>query len=305
MSYASVMRGLILAAFLIPISVVSLAEPSGNPESEPQEAKSEQAERQPEPKPVMITPAQPVGQPAVIENNAPIKRSKGEEARDTAEEYREANLAAQTRMADAFEELVERTDAQITATYIEIFLLVWAVIAAAAAAWYAGKAAKSAQAAVEVTHAAVEVTSKTAERQLRAYIHVQEAVIHWKDNILSAQIQLRNGGQTPAYRVAFFMRIVTHNEKDFAIPGANDMHGSCDWGPGHVMTLSPEKPNIEINMWRDICSKKQPCFVWGVIRYFDTFQRERRYTNFRFTMQSDLANNNAQLLPCDDGNNSN
>lgn len=133
LSYATVKRGLILAAFLIPISVVSFAEPVSKPIYEEQEAQTEQNEQRPE-----IAPA-----PLAVQGEAQEQPSPDEPGSNGTHYYEEADLHAQVRMAKATENLVKLTDRQFWATIVEITLLIGAVCAAVWAAVAASNAAKA------------------------------------------------------------------------------------------------------------------------------------------------------------------
>ena len=281
-----------LAALLIPVSVESFGEPRSNPVAEQKETETEQPEQ--EPKPLPATPA------SVVQEKAREVTTKEEERPQEDEYYRKANLDAQVRMAEASQDLVKLTMQQLRARIFEMVLLVGAVGAAVWAAMSATKAAAAAQ-------ASVEVTSRMAERQLRAYVNVETAMISWKENTLFVEISFRNGGQTPAYDVATFAKTAIAEEKKFLTPSIDEIPPLGDWGPGEKFTITTGLTSVTIDDWHNICAKKQPFFVWGVVRYFDAFRREQRHTNFRFKMQDGLVGHIDRTKPtlCPEGNRSN
>src|SRR5712671_1328997 len=70
-------------------------------------------------------------------------------------------------------------------------------------------AANSARDASEAASRTVKTMERTAERQLRAYVHVSGAKIVdvGKPDVRTAQVSVRNCGQTPAYNMRFWVGI--------------------------------------------------------------------------------------------------
>lgn len=292
LSYASVKRGLILAAFLIPVSIVSLADPPSNPVTEPQKAKTEQTEQKPEPKPATVAP--------IGEEKTPKKAPEDGDAGKKAEYYKKADLDAQVRMAQASEELVEIADRQFTATIVEIILLILAVFAALWAAWSATKAANAAQ-------AVVEVTTETAKRQLRAYFAISKCTFREMPDvsgiILSAT--LTNSGATPAFNVrlegeAFEADYPLSTEKPHPIPKSE--HSTIVGAGANILcTRLVFVKGLEATMNR-IKTRQAGLWIQGTAFYDDCFGKPH-FLRFRHVFCGTQAGDNVMVLQPDrDGN---
>lgn len=62
------------------------------------------------------------------------------------------------------------------------------------------KAANAARDSADAARAGLELTKDVAKRQLRAYVHVTETRIFWKNGAYVLVARFRNSGQTPAYK---------------------------------------------------------------------------------------------------------
>ena len=107
-------------------------------------------------------------------------------------DHEEADLCQQWRAAKASEKSAAFAESQWLWNWLQLVV----TIATVAAAWAAIIAAKEAQ-------KSVSLTENPAERQLRAYVYVDEVIVENIDDPEKAfvKIMIKNGGQTPAYEL--------------------------------------------------------------------------------------------------------
>lgn len=182
------------------------------------------------------------------------------------------------------------------------------------AADYADAMVKEAK---ETTKAAIEATAVTreiGERQTRAYICIDSAVLKEPvlGNPIQASVTFKNTGQSPAYNVSGWCRIVA-GEKAFSAArkdGSGIMIQFGDIGgnvtrsfPYPAETTSPHTPNIANHI-----RKGGKIYVFGELRYFDAFKREpdiKKATRFRYFYRSDSGSSEEYTMLADEkGNNS-
>jgi hypothetical protein len=154
------------------------------------------------------------------------------------------------------------------------------------------EAANAAKDSADAAKKAVELSDKTAERQLRAYIYIDEAhmVSHGDNEFWRAQVVFKNFGQTPAYGVVTptdFYRSVSSTTYDFQEPPADLSLTPNDWGPGQKISVFAKSDQAftkeEADRFRN---ESWVIFIQGVIKYKDAFGNERR-TNFRLKYHPD------------------
>jgi hypothetical protein len=138
----------------------------------------------------------------------------------------------------------------------------------------------------------VKGAEKTAERQLRAYVSVDGAVIihandGWSPNF---RIKIQNYGQTPAYEVssrsAVTFVVIAGGAPNWEQLPKNPTHPS-DLGPGqnHEETLIIHHDPWQI-MKAEIEKKSGICYLFGEITYRDIFGADH-YTRFRLEVGAD------------------
>jgi len=148
----------------------------------------------------------------------------------------------------------------------------------------------------------------TAERQLRAYVHIDLNEFSRFDitpgRILQAGIVLRNSGQTPAYDVVVVSDIECHPYPQFGMgsPIDDDKEGSravlnagqqIYFKPFSKITVSTEdSEQIESGGWRP--------YIFGSITYRDVFGK-KRLSEFRLVSDESGCGNRG-LTYCREGN---
>jgi len=131
-----------------------------------------------------------------------------------------------------------------------------------------------------------DIASDTAQRQLRAYICLDTAALHFPTkNSPVAMVNFKNCGQTPAYEVHGWIHtwITTHplQEKLPALPIDYLMIASNTLGPGTLTKfVAPKKPPLLGFVASQLGTPQCTYYVYGQILYRDIFGKER-YTNYR------------------------
>ncbi|WP_420403578.1 hypothetical protein [Nisaea sp.] len=166
---------------------------------------------------------------------------------------------------------------------------------------------KAAAKANAITGRAVREAAKSAERELRAYIHIKSANICntlSKDTLPFVQIVWRNFGQTPGRRLIHFS-IIRFAEPDFSDFRMIDYSWATmgDMAPGH-----DEPSVVPLAIWhkhKDRIAKGEiAVFVFGQLTYVDAFGAPRE-TNYRLKMLVDSRGiRDGRLIQCNDGNTS-
>jgi len=129
----------------------------------------------------------------------------------------------------------------------------------------------------------VRGAEKTAERQLRAYVINWRAIISnvTAGEIPEVEIEVKNFGQTPAYRVRHVARItlaIFPLIEDLALPPALSR---ITVGPGSIFFLRARLSEpLGADHVDGLKSGELAIYVVGEIRYVDAFARDR-WTNYR------------------------
>jgi hypothetical protein len=227
--------------------------------------------------------------PELIAANDPPKTSEEKQPRKEAEDGGEDRVIARQGAAAA-----ERQ-----ADYAEISLWVGG-LAAIATAWAAIEAGRAATAASKSN----EIARETAKSELRAYVFISTArIAHLKREAPHAFIEIKNFGQTPAYRVnhAFKFYISLIGEPpELSFP--NNV-SSADLGPGQVqpaaLIMSKERWAARKPL---ISNGAATLFVIGRITYRDAFGEDRS-TSYKFKLWHDESGvRDGELICCEDGN---
>lgn len=153
--------------------------------------------------------------------------------------------------------------------------------------------AKAAKEAADATRESVELAQSTAERQLRAYILIEDVLFRFIENesAIDYTMVLRNSGQTPGYNLrtrvnvrigeppAPYTDLEPGNSASIIAPNA-----SVNMGPRRI-NLAPETP-------ADLRSGKQKIYIWGRADYTDAFGNDRYFT-FQGTNGDEIVNTDA------------
>lgn len=186
---------------------------------------------------------------------------------------------------------------QVGLFYVQLRLIRESLDDAKVAAGAAKDAAIVAKIQAGTAEATLRVLQDTAEKELRAYIFVNEATFQMEpDGRWAILIKLRNSGQTPAYDV----RAVV--ERDFAAPRNEasvfpltdeaDIFPTFTFAPQspHTIHLPCDEPPLDIargqDGWYAISQSDMRAYVWGRIDYstfgkphWTTFQMVNYFSN--------------------------
>jgi len=134
--------------------------------------------------------------------------------------------------------------------------------------------------------------SETAQRQLRAYLHVDDVVMslmnsHWNPNI---QIIVKNYGQTPAYNIintfTFRPLVKESDEMMFNLDRIEPVE-LADLGPTQKTFSTSSMP---VNQWNELkpilIARAWQFYVFGRLDYHDAFGKARR-TEYRYRLLID------------------
>jgi hypothetical protein len=131
----------------------------------------------------------------------------------------------------------------------------------------------------------------TAERQLRAYVHVRDVVMAMMNEGCDPNIMIiiKNFGQTPA------REIVNTHEVQVALDPSESSFVLDRAKRGEIVDLAPGQEtfsrfSIPFNQWEDmkpgLNAKKQVFYVFGRIDYVDVFNKPR-WTEYRYELRVD------------------
>jgi hypothetical protein len=140
--------------------------------------------------------------------------------------------------------------------------------------------------ATKEMQAAGTLASDTAEKQLRAYVCVDSALLKFKrPDVPEVQVHYSNRGQTPAYDVRSWIHMwIERHPLTVTLPLPPDgfQMGMAVLAPGakpYVQVIE-KKPPVPMNVIRQVGTPEGTIYVYGEIRYKDIFQKER-LTKFR------------------------
>lgn len=226
----------------------------------------------------------------IIEDPNEAERARDREQRaenheaDDLEAQREAARAA-TRSADAAEDQIWPTKAQVGLATVGTFLLF---------------------VSLGLTWAALTVTRQTAKRQLRAYVGISKGQVGLvaADNPITGIIMCANAGQTPAHECRVWYNVdVLENGKPLQLTEARaKSNGVSIHLPGMqskhpIHTLNVILPEDLLLLQNDAAT----IIIYGEITYKDIF-REKHTTRFRMQSGSYLNGTFTDLAFCDEGN---
>ena len=184
---------------------------------------------------------------------------------------RNSNYCVQWRTAVATER-----QAEYSLTSLDLIRLTLA--ASVVAAFAAGAAAVAAW-------RTVRTMQETGERQLRAYITIEDGAIFLNSPAagnVAVFIRFKNGGATPCYKVRswhLFSRRATQN-LPFNETSAFESEGVH--GPNSFFSQTSNMP-ITADELQAVREARESFFVWGRVEYLGAFG-ERRYFSFKTTM---------------------
>ena len=143
--------------------------------------------------------------------------------------------------------------------------------------------------AADAARDSIKLPGDASERQLRAYVLVQEVIFvfpHGPTGKAYINTIIKNFGQTPCYKaiVKFECDICPTKLPDFIIPFTNnaETHSNVIIAPGHMHTITIDR-TAEVSgegQWAAFKRAGKCTYVWGRIDYMDAFGQPH-FTTFQ------------------------
>lgn len=160
------------------------------------------------------------------------------------------------------------------------------------------------------THLLWKSGKEHSERELRAYIFVDNALINriGINDHIEAVVRVRNGGQTPAYNFNSRSAVWIDECPSYRFPVEEWKPSTISLGPESVRDLRPNSQNVVTRQqWDKIEVGELAIYVAGEIQYTDIFGRQHVtkhrgfFLNYRqnWSLDGDLP-----IRPSEDGNDS-
>lgn len=228
------------------------------------------------------------GQPTQIDEKNIAEREHLNSPCEIGDDKRNSELCAQWKAADAAADSAKWSEFSF---WLAAFVGTLTLMAAAAAAYYARLAALYTQAgALEAKKSAatgieaVNISEDTARKQLRAYVCIEECILIEEEDLLffSAQILIKNYGQTPAYDVKITAKAKTIGSSifeffDISVSNTQATEPTI-LGPSAAMTKSIYN-ELQIDELTAITTEICNIFIIGIIEYRDIYNSIQS-TNF-------------------------
>lgn len=165
-------------------------------------------------------------------------------------------------------------------------------------------AADAAQKSADAAERTVSTMKDTAERQLRAYLVVENAQII--PNPQRINIIIRNTGQTPAFDVqhwgsASMKAFPLSTTEDFPAPSGLLFMSKNTVGPGITVHKYIVIPLFSAIDTAELVSGQKAIYVWGDVTYRDAFN-VIRHTRYRAMAGGNVGFQGNSLAYCDEGN---
>jgi hypothetical protein len=150
----------------------------------------------------------------------------------------------------------------------------------------------------------VEEGNETARRELRAYVALREASIHnfAVDEKPEIHLKLTNYGRTPAYRLR--VTLDTNIRPDAGeLPTLQEVtQAAGHLAPGaDFQSLKTPEWIVSRQQYFALQTPSHTLFVYGIVRYVDTFGQER-FTKFRLMTGGLAGIRDEMLATCGEGN---
>lgn len=188
-------------------------------------------------------------------------------ARETLRNEREMVIQA-TRTTNSAEEELRQSWQQTLIAFLQALLTVLALVFTGWAAFAASRASRAAE-------RSVKQAEKSANVQLRAYVHVEEVHMLWTANTKPLfDVTCRNTGQTPAQWFEISIKCVV-KRKDDAVPPV-PLEGRAQRWPVPIGSDAIRSARVEGDIdeeidWEKIVRSRSAIFALGRLRYKDVF----------------------------------
>jgi hypothetical protein len=253
-----VIAGVLLALWFS--TVVAMGPPSGSIQQDDQRKQAQREQPTPSPQPQSHAVAEEKQQPT---------QKEAECSNEGQPSYYDCLI--QLRTARAAEQQARSAEDQAfyakVAAVIAGAALVFAAVAAAAALW------------------TVYTMKDSAERQLRAYISIEDGAVVMNSPALghvTAFIRFKNGGATPGYKVRAWQRFSRRPTQEDPFHEAHPFESEGVHGSGDIFSLSTTLA-ITPEQLQAVREGSVSFFVWGRVEYLDAFD-DPHYFTFKTVM---------------------
>ena len=153
----------------------------------------------------------------------------------------------------------------------------------------------------------------TTRAQLRAYVFVSGAkIVHGieDNNIVEAFVEIKNSGQTPAYKLTVVNGIVLGpypppQSLPLAVPDKDYLslvRTRMDLGPGDkTFPVTRAGRPLTLEDKANLVAGAMAVWVYGEIRYRDAFCR-KQWTKYRLIIGGPFGVSGGELIGCEEGN---
>ena len=179
----------------------------------------------------------------------------------------------------------------------------------------AREGAAAAKASAEAALRSIELARENAERELRAYVCVDNAEIKFTYGVPEGTVIFKNFGQTPAYDVRTWIHTWNWMHPltiPLPEPPPNFPMATNILAPGafEIMPIPPKPPIPEEHLNSEVGTKTWTIYVYGKVTYRDAFSKDR-HTKFRLMYGGtegvpgkDFTSGTLLLVPDSEGNES-
>jgi hypothetical protein len=136
-----------------------------------------------------------------------------------------------------------------------------------------------AEKSADVGLAAINLSEGTAERQLRAYITLERAIVFARGTDCQFNLRFLNSGQTPAYNVRCWYRFAIRPLDEPPFDNVGNRSGASVVGARGTISVV-KSFSITPEEKESIIKRQLAIFVWGRVIYEDVFKNPR-FLHFR------------------------
>jgi hypothetical protein len=144
---------------------------------------------------------------------------------------------------------------------------------------------------------------ESSERQLRAYVHVEEAPIRFSNDVFTVEFRIKNFGQTPAHSVWVnyaFEAVPCKDKEPVRIPVPDDNYSLGSIAPlTDFYQLDAEVRDVSLP---SVADGDCAIYLVGTITYVTVFNRTRQ-TNFRYLVGGEIGWEDESEMSADDNGN--
>jgi hypothetical protein len=155
------------------------------------------------------------------------------------------------------------------------------------------------------TRSLADAARDAAERQLRAYVHINKAVVTNLEGVATYVLEIQNRGQTPAYKVEVWGNVVLWPDPcvERLPASAEGFRPFAPMGPGAIAYRTADaRRKLTDEEFDAIARGRMAVYYYGAIRYVDAWGKQHT-TSYRYQLGGSLGmTKNDALSISEDGN---